>query len=127
MKKVKLGFVAALSAIVFSGCSIMDMIAPQANGVIMYGDDAVLQQTIEKYQKEIESQNKYEAKFDKFNDQKVLIINKTTADKLVKEKILRKVDGDNVKPIETLPSVSDDTGIVFAKTEQNDVTINGKK
>ena len=43
MKKVKLGLVAIMSAAVFSGCSIMDMIAPQAKGVVMYGDETGVQ------------------------------------------------------------------------------------
>ncbi len=127
MKKVKLGLVAVMSAAVFSGCSIMDMIAPQANGVLMYGDEAVVQQTIDQHKKEIESEAKYTVKFDKVNDQKVLIMNKTTAEKFVKEKLLRKVDGEDTKPITTLPSVSNDAGIVFAKTEQSDIVIGDKK
>ena len=48
MKKVKLGIVAIMSAAVFSGCSIMDMIAPQATGVVMYGDETGVQQTMRK-------------------------------------------------------------------------------
>ena len=32
-----------MSAAVFSGCSIMDMIAPQAKGVVMYGDETGVQ------------------------------------------------------------------------------------
>ncbi|MDZ5606520.1 lipoprotein BA_5634 family protein [Bacillus pseudomycoides] len=127
MKKVKLGLVAIMSAAVFSGCSIMDMIAPQANGVIMYGDDAVVQQKMDQYKDKIESGHKFEAKFGTVNDQKVLIMNKITADKMVKEKVLKKVEGEDVKPITTLPSISDDAGIVFAKTAQNDVEIDGKK
>ncbi|MBO1579616.1 lipoprotein BA_5634 family protein [Bacillus sp. XF8] len=127
MKKVKLGLVAIMSAAVFSGCSIMDMIAPQANGVIMYGDDAVVQQKMDQYKDKIESGHKFEAKFGTVNNQKVLIMNKTTADKMVKEKVLKKVEGEDVKPIKTLPSISDDAGIIFAKTEQNDVEIDGKK
>ncbi len=127
MKKVKLGLVAIMSAAVFSGCSMIDMIAPQANGVIMYGDDAVVQQKMDQYKDKIESGHKFEAKFGTVNDQKVLIMNKTTADKMVKEKVMKKVEGEDVKPIATLPSISDDAGVVFAKTEQNDVMIDGKK
>ncbi|PFZ07862.1 hypothetical protein COL60_18545 [Bacillus pseudomycoides] len=127
MKKVKLGLVAIMSAAVFSGCSIMDMIAPQANGVIMYGDDVAVQQKIAQYKGEIESEHKFEAKFATVNDKKVLIMNKTTADKMVKEKVLKKVEGEDAKPIATLPAISDDAGAVFAKAEQNDVIIDGKK
>ena len=127
MKKVKLGLVAIMSAAVFSGCSIMDMIAPQANGVIMYGDDVAVQQKIAQYKGKIESEHKFEAKFTTVNDKKVLIMNKTTADKMVKEKVLKKVEGEDAKPIATLPAISDDAGAVFAKAEQNDVIIDGKK
>ena len=42
MKKVKLGIVAIMSA-VFSGRSIIDMVAPQAKGVVMYGDETGVQ------------------------------------------------------------------------------------
>ncbi|PEE38139.1 lipoprotein BA_5634 family protein [Bacillus pseudomycoides] len=127
MKKVKLGLVAIMSAAVFSGCSIMNMIAPQANGVIMYGDDVAVQQKIDQYKGKIESEHKFEAKFATVNDKKVLIMNKTTADKMVKEKVLKKVEGEDAKSIATLPAISDDAGVVFAKAEQNDVIIDGKK
>ena len=43
MKKVKLGIVAIMSVAVFSGRSIIDMVAPQAKGVVMYGDETGVQ------------------------------------------------------------------------------------
>ena len=89
MKNVKLGIVAIMSAVVFSGCSIMDMIAP-ATGVVMYGDETGVQQTMDQYKDKIESQNKFEAKLGTVNGKKVLIMNKTTAEKMVKENMLKK-------------------------------------
>ncbi|MBS9804996.1 lipoprotein BA_5634 family protein [Bacillus cereus] len=126
MKKVKLGIVAVMSAAVFSGCSIMDMIAPQANGIVMYGDENGVQKTMDQYKDKIESQNKFEAKLGTVNEKKVLIMNKTTAEKMVKEKMLKKVVKEDVEPIKALPSISDEAGIVFAK-EEKDVVIDGKK
>jgi hypothetical protein len=126
MKKVKLGIVAVMSAAVFSGCSIMDMIAPQANGIVMYGDENGVQKTMDQYKDKIESQNKFEAKLGTVNEKKVLIMNKTTAEKMVKEKMLKKVVKEDVEPIKELPSISDEAGIVFAK-EEKDVVIDGKK
>ncbi|MDR2995457.1 lipoprotein BA_5634 family protein [Bacillus cereus] len=126
MKKVKLGIVAVMSAAVFSGCSIMDMIAPQANGIVMYGDETGVQKTMDQYKDKIESQNKFEAKLGTVNEKKVLIMNKTTAEKMVKEKMLKKVVKEDVEPIKALPSISDEAGIVFAK-EEKDVEIDGKK
>lgn len=70
MKKVKLGLVAIMSAAVFSGCSIMDMIAPQAKGVVMYGDETGVQKTMDQYKDKIESQNKFEAKLGTVNEEK---------------------------------------------------------
>lgn len=127
MKKVKLGLVAIMSAAVFSGCSIMDMIAPQAKGVVMYGDETGVQKTMDQYKDKIESQSKFEAKLGTVNEKKVLIMNKTTAEKMVKENMLKKVVKEDVEPIKALPSVSDEVGIVFAKEEQKDVVIDGKK
>ncbi len=127
MKKVKLGLVAIMSAAVFSGCSIMDMVAPQAKGVVMYGDETGVQKTMDQYKDKIESQNKFEAKLGTVNEKKVLIMNKTTADKMVKEQMLKKVVKEDVEPIKELPSISDEAGIVFAKEEQKDVVIDGKK
>ncbi len=127
MKQVKLGLVAIMSAAVFSGCSIMDMVAPQAKGVVMYGDETGVQKTMDQYKDKIESQNKFEAKLGTVNEKKVLIMNKTTADKMVKEKMLKKVVKEDVEPIKELPSISDEAGIVFAKEEQKDVVIDGKK
>ncbi|TCJ81267.1 UNVERIFIED_ORG: hypothetical protein EDC93_104115 [Bacillus cereus] len=127
MKKVKLGLVAIMSAAVFSGCSIMDMIAPQAKGVVMYGDETGVQKTMDQYKDKIESKSKFEAKLGTVNEKKVLIMNKTTAEKMVKENMLKKVVKEDVEPIKALPSVSDEVGIVFAKEEQKDVVIDGKK
>lgn len=127
MKKVKLGFVAIMSAAVFSGCSIMDMIAPQAKGVVMYGDETGVQKTMDQYKDKIESQNKFEAKLGTVNEKKVLIMNKTTAEKMVKENMLKKVVKEDVEPIKALPAISDEAGILFAKEEQKDVVMNGKK
>ncbi|HDR7792696.1 TPA: hypothetical protein QCY19_001240 [Bacillus luti] len=127
MKKFKLGIVAIMSAAVFSGCSIMDMIAPQATGIVMYGDETGVQKTMDQYKDKIESQNKFEAKLGTVNEKKVLIMNKTTAEKMVKEKMLKKVEKEDTEPIKALPSISDEVGIVFAKEAQNDVVINGKK
>lgn len=127
MKKVKLGLVAIMLAAVFSGCSIMDMIAPQAKGVVMYGDETGVQKTMDQYKDKIESQSKFEAKLGTVNEKKVLIMNKTTAEKMVKENMLKKVVKEDVEPIKALPSVSDEVGIVFAKEEQKDIVIDGKK
>ncbi len=127
MKKVKLGLVAIMSAAVFSGCSIMDMIAPQATGVVMYGDETGVQKTMDQYKDKIESQNKFEAKLGTVNEKKVLIMNKTTAEKMVKENMLKKVVKEDVEPLKALPAISDEAGIVFAKEEQKDVVISGKK
>ncbi|RBP29336.1 hypothetical protein DET55_101123 [Bacillus mycoides] len=127
MKKVKLGIVAIMSAAVFSGCSIMDIIAPQATGVVMYGDETGVQKTMDQYKDKIESQNTFEAKLGAVNEKKVLIMSKTTAEKMVKEKMLKKVVKEDVEPIKALPSVSGEVGIVFAKDTQNDVVIDGKK
>ena len=102
MKNVKLGIVAIMSAAVFSGCSIMDMIAPQATGVVMYGDEPGVQQTMDQYKDKIESQNKFEAKLGTVNEKKVLIMNKTTAEKMVKENMLKKVVKEDVEPIKAL-------------------------
>lgn len=127
MKKVKLGLVAIMSAAVFSGCSIMDMIAPQAKGVVMYGDETGVQKTMDQYKDKIESQSKFEAKLGTVNEKKVLIMNKTTAEKMVKENMLKKVVKEDVEPIKALPAISDEAGILFAKEEQKDVVIDGKK
>jgi len=127
MKKIKLGLVAIMSAAVFSGCSIMDMIAPQAKGVVMYGDETGVQKTMDQYKDKIESQNTFEAKLGTVNEKKVLIMNKTTAEKMVKENMLKKVVKEDVEPIKALPAISDEAGILFAKEEQKDVVIDGKK
>ncbi|SIR69340.1 hypothetical protein SAMN05878494_4303 [Bacillus cereus] len=127
MKKVKLGIVAIMSAAVFSGCSIMDIIAPQATGVVMYGDEAGVQKTMDQYKDKIESKNTFEAKLGTVNEKKVLIMNKTTAEKMVKENMLKKVVKEDVEPIKALPAISDEAGIVFAKEEQKDAVIDGKK
>uniref|UniRef100_UPI0003C8C48B Lipoprotein, putative n=1 Tax=Bacillus anthracis TaxID=1392 RepID=UPI0003C8C48B len=98
-----------------------------ATGIVMYGDETGVQQTMDQYKDKIESQNKFEAKLGTVNEKKVLIMNKTTAEKMVKENMLKKVVKEDVEPIKALPAISDEAGIVFAKEEQKDVVIDGKK
>lgn len=129
MKKIiKLLSISLLSMSLLTGCSLTDKILSKANGVALYGSQQQVENTIEKYKKELKSETSHEIKVTEIDNKKLMIINKTTAEEFIKRGILKKVDkDDNTEALKSLPAVTSDTGVLFAKNNVENLMINDKK
>lgn len=129
MKKIiKLLSISLLSMSLLTGCSLTDKILSKANGVALYGSQQQIENTIEKYKKELKSETSHEIKVTEIDNKKLMIINKTTAEEFIKRGILKKVDkDDNTETLKSLPAVTSDTGVLFAKNNIENLMINDKK
>lgn len=129
MKKIiKLLSISLLSMSLLTGCSLTDKILSKANGVALYGSQQQIENTIEKYKKELKSETSHEIKVTEIDNKKLMIINKTTAEAFIKRGIFKKVDtDDNTETLKSLPTVTSDTGVLFAKNNVENLMINDKK
>ncbi|HCQ88549.1 MAG TPA: hypothetical protein DIU45_00790 [Clostridium sp.] len=129
MKRIiKLLFISLLSISLLTGCSLTDKILSKANGVALYGSQQQVENTIEKYKKELKSETSHEIKVTEIDNKKLMIINKTTAEAFINRGIFKKVDtDDNTEILKSLPTVTSDTGVLFAKNNVENLMINDKK
>lgn len=127
-KRIGLSIAAVLTVVLVSGCSLVEQIFPQAKGVILYGTEQDVKADMNKFKDDVKSSELLKVKMTASNDQKVMLINQSTAEAMLKGKLLRKVsDKDKVEPITALPKVAADTPALFAKEEMNKVNMNGKE
>ncbi|MBE7125405.1 lipoprotein BA_5634 family protein [Bacillus mycoides] len=126
MKKlVGIGLAAAISFGALSGCSLL---GEKANGFVLYGTDEQVQQIADKNKKEVKEKDVYKMKLTTLEDKKVLVMDKKTGEELVKKELLQKVDEkDDTKPLDKLPAVTTEQGVLFAKNKVENATIDGAK
>ncbi|GGE69264.1 lipoprotein BA_5634 family protein [Priestia taiwanensis] len=125
--QLKIAFIAILSISIFSGCGLMDIISKQAHGIIVYGDQAQVETTMNEYKKEVKSSNTHAIKIVEVNNQKTLVMSKSTAEDLQKKELFYTVtSGDETELLKSLPTVTADTGIYFAKSAMNNFSLNNK-
>ncbi|MDM5195849.1 lipoprotein BA_5634 family protein [Bacillus hominis] len=126
MKKlVGIGLAAAISFGALSGCSLL---GEKANGFVLYGTEEQVTQIADKNKKEVKEKDMYKMKLTTLEDKKVLVMDKKTGEELVKKELLSKVDEkDNTKPLDKLPAVTTDQGVLFAKDKVENATLDGAK
>ncbi|HHT7239936.1 MULTISPECIES: lipoprotein BA_5634 family protein [Bacillus] len=126
MKKlVGIGLAAAISFGALSGCSLL---GEKANGFVLYGTEEQVAQIADKNKKEVKEKDVYKMKLTTLEDKKVLVMDKKTGEELVKKELLNKVDAkDDTKPLDKLPAVTAEQGVLFAKNKVENATIDGAK
>ncbi|MEK4709316.1 lipoprotein BA_5634 family protein [Bacillus sp. FSL R10-2780] len=129
MKKlVGIGLAAAISFGALSGCSLL---GEKANGFVLYGTEEQVAQIADKNKKEVKEKDMYKMKLTTLEDKKVLVMDKKTGEELVKKELLKKVEkvgkDENTKPLDKLPAVTADQGVLFAKDKVENTTIDGAK
>ncbi|WP_002145214.1 lipoprotein BA_5634 family protein [Bacillus cereus] len=126
MKKlVGIGLAAAISFGALSGCSLL---GEKANGFVLYGTEEQVTQIADKNKKEVKEKDMYKMKLTTLEDKKVLVMDKKTGEELVKKELLQKVDEkDDTKPLDKLPAVTTEQGVLFAKNKVENATIDGAK
>ncbi|AJH60962.1 hypothetical protein bcere0016_46580 [Bacillus cereus 95/8201] len=126
MKKlVGIGLAAAISFGVLSGCSLL---GEKANGFVLYGTEEQVTQIADKNKKEVKEKDFYKMKMTTLDGKKVLVMDKKTGEELVKKELLSKVDAkDDTKPLDKLPAVTTEQGVLFAKEKVENATLDGAK
>ncbi|HGH7172602.1 TPA: lipoprotein BA_5634 family protein [Bacillus wiedmannii] len=126
MKKlIGIGLAAAISLGALSGCSLL---GEKANGFVLYGSEEQVQQITDKNKKEVKEKDFYKMKMTTLDGKKVLVMDKKTGEELVKKELLSKVnEKDNTKPLDKLPAVTTEQGVLFAKEKVENAALDGAK
>ncbi|WP_242144252.1 MULTISPECIES: lipoprotein BA_5634 family protein [unclassified Bacillus cereus group] len=122
MKKlIGIGLAAAISFGALSGCSLL---GEKANGFVLYGTEQQVQQIADKNKKDVTEKDVYKMKLVTLEGKKVLVMDKKTGEALVKKELLKKVEKDDeTKALDTLPTVTAEQGVLFAKEKIENTSI----
>ncbi|EJR76947.1 lipoprotein BA_5634 family protein [Bacillus cereus] len=103
-----------LLLISFSACSKKENPFP-ANGVLIIGDENNISPIINRYQEITEENEVFSVKTGEVGN--VLILNESTAQALIKEKLFRKQDSDSNYIIDTLPKFPKEGSLLFTSED----------
>lgn len=107
-----------LLLISFSACSKKDSTFP-ANGVLIIGDENKTSSLINRYQEITKANEVFSVKTGTYGNGQVLILNESTAQRLIKAKIFRKREnGSGYTQINTLPKFPKEGSLLFANEEE---------
>ncbi|MGM9988715.1 MAG: lipoprotein BA_5634 family protein [Bacillaceae bacterium] len=138
MKKVSVFLVAILTIISLIGCgngnnnnnatdNATNNASEQANGIIVYGTEDQVTKADETVKNDLESSQVYDIKMATLNGQKVLVMSNTTAKELQGKGLFLTVkDNDVTEAITDFPEVTPQQGVIFAKEEIKDITIDNQ-
>lgn len=119
---------------ILGACSLFGGNKQPNNGLLLLGEEQALKAVENKHKKEIESATFYKAKQAESDGKQVFILDEQTAQKIVKNGILReKVDDGYMNtstPVSALPKIKNKEAIVFAGPKHKNlkiVEINGTK
>lgn len=117
---------AVLAGFMLTGCSGIKEVFQKANGVILYGDQQQIEDSIQKEKDDLIEKDEYMIKVVQNGEKKILILNENTAKDLVKKELLKKVTNETeVEPITALPEVTKGKGVLFAKQKTEEVHLEG--
>lgn len=127
MKKVLSVCIAAvLAGFMLTGCSAIKEAFQKANGVILYGDQQQIEDSIQKEKDDLIEKDEYTIKVVQNGEKKILILNENTAKDLVKKELLKKVTNEtDTEPITALPEVIKGKAILYAKQKGEEVNLEG--
>lgn len=105
-----------LLLISFSACSKKENPFP-ANGVLIIGDENNISPIINRYQEITEENEVFSVKKGEVGNGNVLILNESTAQALIKEKLFRKQDNGSNYIIDTLPKFPKEGALLFTSED----------
>ena len=109
-----------------SGCNPIDKFFPQANGIILYGDQQQIESSFKKVKTSLE-EDAYSMKIAKVVDQEIVILEEKTAKELVEKGLLKEViNGTDTEPVTSLRELKKHEMVLFAKEKLDEVTLEGK-
>ncbi|RAS91781.1 hypothetical protein A3863_04700 [Priestia endophytica] len=111
-----------------TGCNSAKNAFQKANGVIVYGNQQQIGDALSQDKKDIKETDEYTVKIAEVGKQDMMILDKTTAKSLVEKKLLKEVTKNNdTKAVTSLPKVTKDNSILFAKQESKEDKLAGQK
>ena len=125
MKRILTIFMLTIILLIsFSACSKKDNSFP-ANGVLIIGDENNISPIINRYQEITEENEVFSVKKGEVGNGNILILNESTAQALIKEKLFRKQDNGSNYIIDTLPKFPKEGSLLF--TSEDDKTMKSIK
>lgn len=125
MKKLLMVCLTAfLISTVLTGCGMFE----KANGVILYGEEQQIIDSLEREKDELVKEDQYKIKIVENDGQRILVLKDETAQPLVKKKLIREITNQEkakTAVISSLPKVAVGEGILFAKKEPAALNLDG--
>ncbi|PEY38344.1 hypothetical protein CN354_10875 [Bacillus cereus] len=126
MKKIMSFFMLIVLIVTsLSACSSSEENKWPANGMVMIGDEQFTLPIFERYKENIKEKEVFEVKTGVFGENKVLIIDESTAQAMIKNQILRKNDVNNhsgYTPIKKLPDIPKGASLLFTHEEEKHIS-----
>ncbi|MEN1936294.1 lipoprotein BA_5634 family protein [Paenibacillus sp. 102] len=124
-KTISFFILIVLIVISLSACSFSEENKQPANGIVMIGDEQYTLPIFERYKENIKEKEVFEVKTGAVDENKVLIIDKSTAQAMIKAKILRTNDVNNRSDsisIKKLPDIPKGSSLIFTHKDENHIT-----
>ncbi|EEL70631.1 lipoprotein BA_5634 family protein [Bacillus mycoides] len=109
-----------LLLISFSACSKKENPFP-ANGLLIIGDENKISPIINRYQEITKENEVFSVKKGKVGNGQILILNESTAQALIKEKVFRKRDNGSNYIIDTLPKFPKEGSLLFTHEDEKNM------
>ncbi|PFX96136.1 hypothetical protein COL41_12395 [Bacillus mycoides] len=109
-----------LLLISFSACSKKENPFP-ANGLLIIGDENKISPIINRYQEITKENEVFSVKKGTYGNGQVLILNESTAQALIKEKVFRKRDNGSNYIIDTLPKFPKEGSLLFTHEDEKNM------
>ncbi|WP_078379812.1 lipoprotein BA_5634 family protein [Sutcliffiella halmapala] len=98
----------------------------KANGVILYGDHNQIEEVLNQ-EKNVKEKVQYKFKIFEDGEQKIMIIDETTANALVNISLIKEVKEEpGTEAIKSIPRVTKGKGLLFAKETTDNIDLDGQ-
>ncbi|WP_028596666.1 lipoprotein BA_5634 family protein [Paenibacillus assamensis] len=120
MKKAAITMLVIMMMAILTGC------IDQANGLILYGEEAKLNQVTDKYKDDIKSQVIYNVKKVSAQGKEVLVVSETTARNFIRMELWNEVKNNTqLSVLKGMPTIGNESGLLFAKPEDKHIDMEG--
>lgn len=114
---------AMLAGSLLTGCSLFE----KANGLILYGDEQQVSESVTQEKDKIVEENQYPIKIAKDGEEEVMILSEGTAQELVDKELLRTVvKGIETEAVTSVPEGEKGGAVLFAKKQQEELKLDGQ-
>ncbi|HHT7238206.1 MULTISPECIES: lipoprotein BA_5634 family protein [Bacillus] len=122
MKKTLSIFILSILILIsLSACAKNEELFP-ANGVLIIGDENYTSTIMNRYKENTKEHEIFPVKTGRFEKGKVLILNESTAQAMIKAKVFRKSDHVSFfKPLDTLPNFPKESSLLFINEEEKNI------